>query len=314
VPKEIAGELRALGGVVAPVETANLYASLHAKAPTVGVKVTIDIAYGPDVRHRLDVYEPALRPQHAMPVLIFVHGGGFVTGDKTEPNSPYYANIGYHFARRGILTMLATYRLAPQHTWPSGALDVAEAVKWSRDNVERFGGDESRIVLMGHSAGASHVAAYGLERRHQPQAGPGIAGLVLVSGLYDPALEYLARDVFFGGQRRPLNDAYYGTDENRYADQATLRHLDGPPLPTLIVTAELDPLSMQAEAAILFAALSERDKACPGYILLRDHSHSHLSEIYAINTPDEALSGPVLSFMVARAPRSQRGESIRTST
>src|SRR5262249_7999455 len=96
VLKEIAGEFRGLGGVIAPVETANLYASMHAKAPTDGVKVTIDIAYGPDARHRLDVYEPVVRPQHAMPVLIFIHGGGFVTGDKTEPNSPYYANIGHH--------------------------------------------------------------------------------------------------------------------------------------------------------------------------------------------------------------------------
>src|SRR5262249_45988913 len=156
-----------------PVETAALYAPAHAKAPADGVKVTIDIAYGPDARHRLDVYAPAPQPSHAtvalMPVLIFIHGGGFVSGDKIEPNSPYYANIGHHFARRGVLTILATYRLAPLHVWPSGARDVGAVVKWARDNAGRFGGDDSRIVLMGHSAGASHVAAYGLERRHQPQ-------------------------------------------------------------------------------------------------------------------------------------------------
>jgi triacylglycerol lipase len=141
---------------------------------------------------------------------------------------------------------------------------------------------------MGHSSGASHVAAYGFERRHQPKDGTSLVGLVLVSGLYDPVLEYLARDAFFGGQRRPANDAYYGVNEARYAEQATLRHLDGPQLPTLIVTAKLDPIPMQAKGAILFAALSERDRACPQYIVLRDHSH--MSEIYSINTPDEALS------------------------
>lgn len=291
----LADKLRALGRVIAPVETTALYAPAHADAPTDGVTATVDIAYGPNPRHRLDVYEPALRPQQVMPVLIFLHGGGFISGDKQEPNTPYYANIGRHFARRGVLTVLPTYRLAPQHVWPSGALDVAAAVRWTRDNAGRFGGDPSRIVLMGHSAGASHAAAYGFERRHQPPGGSGVAGLVLVSGLYDPALEYLARDVFFGGQRRPMNDAYYGTDERRYADQAPLRHLDGPYVRTLIVAAELDPLAMQAEAAILFAALCERDKVSPDYIVLRDHSH--ISEIYSINTPDEALSKPVLDFI-----------------
>src|SRR5262249_33091066 len=112
--RSLADKLRALGRVIAPVETAALYAPAHAAAPTDGVTVTTDIAYGPDARHRLDVYEPEQRPQHGksvlMPVLIFIHGGGFISGDKREPDSPYYANIGHHFARRGVLTILATYR------------------------------------------------------------------------------------------------------------------------------------------------------------------------------------------------------------
>src|SRR5262249_13945479 len=163
--KGSAGELRALGRGIAPARTANLYASMHPEGPTDGVKVTIDIAYGPDARHRLDVYEPVVRPQHAMPVLIFIHGGGFVTGDKTEPNSPYYANIGHHFARRGVLTILATYRLAPQHTWARGAMDVAAAVKKGRPHVARLGGGAHRIRAMGHSAGGAPHAPSALERR-----------------------------------------------------------------------------------------------------------------------------------------------------
>jgi acetyl esterase/lipase len=80
VPMEIAGELRALGRVIAPLETAKLYAPVHANAPTDSVKATSNIAYGSHARHRLDVYEPVPRPQRPMPVLIFIHGGGFVGG------------------------------------------------------------------------------------------------------------------------------------------------------------------------------------------------------------------------------------------
>ncbi len=298
VPPEIASMLRDMGRVVDPPATAKLYAALQAQAPTDGVKRTADIAYGSDERHKLDLYEPTQRPPQAMPVLIFIHGGAFVGGNKAAPNSPYYQNIGTYFARHGVLTVLATYRLAPQHQWPTGAQDVGAAVTWTRDNAARFGGDTKRIVLMGHSAGAVHVAAYGLEKRRQGKSGSGLAGLVVVSGLYDPALDDMAREAFFGGQPSQANIAYYGSDPKRYAERATLRHLDAPKLPVLIVSAELDPVPMQAQGAMLFQALCNRDKACPGYIVLRDHSH--MSEVYAINTPDEALAKPVLDFVLAR--------------
>src|SRR4051794_5886454 len=78
VPPDIAAALRDLGRVVAPAETAKLYAPLQAQAPTDGVKRTADISYGANERNVLDVYEPAQRPSGRMPVLIFIHGGAFV--------------------------------------------------------------------------------------------------------------------------------------------------------------------------------------------------------------------------------------------
>ena len=96
--------------------TGELYAPLLAEAPKGGVKVTKDEKYGADERHRLDIYQPEKKPPVPTPILVFVHGGGFVRGDKGD-----FGNLGAYFARRGILTVTTNYRFAPKNMWPAGA-------------------------------------------------------------------------------------------------------------------------------------------------------------------------------------------------
>lgn len=297
VPPDIAAKLRAIGPVIDVPAVAELYALAQASAPHGGVKKTSDVHYGPDARNRLDIYAPPTKPEHPMPVLVFIHGGGFVRGDKSSPGSPFYDNIGYYFARHGVLTILATYRLAPQHPWPAGAEDVAAAVKWTHANAAKLGGDPKRIVLWGHSAGGAHAAAYGLDKRFQPKGGPALAGLILMAGVYDPVLEMEAAQQFSGSHPQESDTAYYGKDVKSYAAKAPLRHLTGPKLPVMLIVSELDPPMMHIETGALFAALCQRDKTCPTLVMPRDHDH--ISEAYAINTPDESVSGPVLAFIEA---------------
>ncbi len=296
VPPEIAAKLRAIGPVINVPAVAELYALPQASAPHEGVKKTADVKYGPDARNRLDVYAPPTRPAQPMPVLVFIHGGGFVRGDKSSPGSPFYDNIGYYFARHGVLTVLVTYRLAPQHPWPAGAEDVAAAVRWTHANAAKFGGDPKRVVLWGHSAGAAHAAAYGLDKRFQPKGGPSLAGLILMAGVYDPVLETEGAEQLHNSPES--NQAYYGKDVRAYAARAPIRHLTGPKLPVMLIISELDPAMMHIETGALFAALCQRDKTCPALVTPRDHDH--ISEAYAINTADESVSGPVLAFIVAR--------------
>src|SRR5262249_54865138 len=116
-----------------------------------------NIAYGEDARQILDVYQPIWRS--GAPVVIFIHGGAYVRGDK-DAYGEMYGNIATWFARQGLLGVNATYRLAPGAQWPSGADDVRGMVKWAKDNAAKFGGDGNRIYLIGHSAGATHVASY----------------------------------------------------------------------------------------------------------------------------------------------------------
>ena len=114
--------------------------------------------YGPDPRHRLDLY----REQNLedAPVFVFVHGGGFIMGDKRNPPGPFYRNVGDFAARQGWIGVVPTYPLAPDHPWPAGPEAVKRVVTWIRENVAWYGGNPDRIVLSGQSAGAVHVASY----------------------------------------------------------------------------------------------------------------------------------------------------------
>ena len=129
-----------------------------------------DIAYGPDERHRLDVFAPAARPGRAMPVVLFVPGGGFVGGAKSREGVPFYQNVGVFFAKNGVVGVTMNYRLAPKHMWPAGGEDVAAALRWIRKNIAEFGGDPERIFLFGQSAGGTHAAHYVFDERLQPPA------------------------------------------------------------------------------------------------------------------------------------------------
>lgn len=289
VPPDVAEQLRKIGTTVNPPAVGKIYDPLLANAPKDGIKQSKDVAYGKNERHKLDVYEPA-QAHTGAPVLIFVHGGGFSRGDKSG-----YENVGYYFARNGVVVLVASYRLAPKDMYPAGARDVGAMVKWAKANAAAHGGDPNKVFVMGHSAGAAHVAAYALDKRYQPKEGSGLAGAILVSGVYDPELEKMGGDAFKDADPVPRNDGYFGKDEKKYVSQAVLRNLSGAKLPLLIVYAALDPAMMQVEAGALYTALCRKNSACPGLLVLPDHDH--ISEASAINTSDTSLSAPVLRFV-----------------
>jgi triacylglycerol lipase len=284
--------IRAAGPVIDPPAAKALYAPLLAVAPR-GGETVLDIAYGPDERHRLDIYLPLDEGNPASgpaPVVIFLHGGGFIRGDKLER-----AAVGHYFSRHGVLAVLPNYRLGPRHRWPAAAEDVSAALAWTRAHVATHGGNPDHIVLAGESAGAAHIAAATLVRRFHPAGGLNIAGAFLASGVYNAELELLARRQLGIATPDPRNEAYFGTDFAGYRAMSTVELIDAAPFPLAISYAELDPVQMQAQAGELFARLVTRHGFQPRISVVRNHNH--LSQVYAINTGDEALSGPMLDFV-----------------
>ena len=112
-------------------------------------RVARDVAYGDGPRRRLDVYAPAERGAASRPVIVFIYGGSWSSGDKDD-----YEFLGAALAAQGFVVVLPDYRLVPQVRFPGFLEDCAAAVGWVSDQVSAYGGDPGRIVLMGHSAGA----------------------------------------------------------------------------------------------------------------------------------------------------------------
>jgi triacylglycerol lipase len=286
MPADMAAKVKAIGPVIDPPKTAVIYAPLQENEPYKGVRVLRDLEYGPDPRHLLDVFMPEKVAAPA-PVLVFVHGGGFIRGSKRTPGSPFYDNIMLAAARAGFIGVNATYRLAPEHRWPAGAEDVGDAVRWVRANIAAHGGDPKRITLMGHSAGAVHVASYLAFPEHHDAGGVAVARAILVSGLYDFTKM---------GQPGPPEQAYFGKQAGT-AEVSSLQGLTKSSVPLMVVYGGLDPAPFIEQSKLLNDALCAAGK-CPRLLYLP--AHSHMSEVYSINTADKSVSEPIFDFAKSR--------------
>jgi acetyl esterase/lipase len=150
---------------------------------------TRDLAYGDHGRHnRLDIWRRADLPAEAgAPVLVQVHGGAWMMGEKRGQAHPLMA----HLAERGWVCVTINYRLSPRAAWPDHIVDVKRALAWTRANIADHGGDPSFMVITGGSAGGHLSALAALTPGHaafQPgfeDADTSVAAAVPFYGVYD---------------------------------------------------------------------------------------------------------------------------------
>jgi acetyl esterase/lipase len=283
--EDLAWKLLEIGRVVDPAKTAALYAPMQEKEPYSGVRIERDLKYGPAERHLLDVFMPETGSS-ARPVLIYVHGGAFVGGNRrSPPGAPFYDNIMLWAVKNGFVGVNTTYRLAPASPWPSGAEDLASVVQWVTEKIAERGGDPARIFLMGQSAGGVHVAGYVSHPELHKVKGGGLAGAIMISGIYELT-------------GSPLGDpeiAYFGSDPSRYAGRSSLKGLVESKTPLMITAAELDPPRFIEQFELMKQATCKGANGCAKSFMLPQHSH--MSEVYAINTDDTRLTDQVLEFV-----------------
>ena len=152
-----------------------------------GVRVDPDLRYGPGERHVLDVYRSRMSGG-SRPVAVFFHGGGFRSGAKEE-----YRFVGVALASVGFVVVVPDYRLYPRAAFPEFLQDAADAVRWTKDNARKFGGDPGSVFLLGHSSGAYLAAMLALDprwlRRVLLSPRDDIAGWIGLSGPYGPRID-----------------------------------------------------------------------------------------------------------------------------
>lgn len=277
--------LLALGPQITPamVEgTAALMAAI-APPPDPALHIARDRQYGPDPRNRLDIFTRGT-PVRA-PVLVYVHGGGFTMGDKIREGTPFFDNVGQWAAQQGWIGVTLTYRLAPRHRWPAGPEDMAQAVQWLQANIGDYGGDPARIILVGHSAGGAHVSACIAFTRFHSGGSAGIAGAVLISGIYDPLIP----------PPDPFSDAYFGEGPDARRQARTIDGLLTTAVPLLFTVSEFDSREFHDQTAQLVQAWHAHKGSYPPLEYLA--GHNHISPAQSLGSAEDQLAGRIEDFV-----------------
>src|SRR6185437_12854073 len=246
-----------------------------------------DVAYGKDEKQRLDVYAP--KDVKQAPVVIFVHGGEWTRGDKSNVSyKPKFLN------ENGIVLVSINYRLTPPATHPAQPNDVAAAVRWVHDHAADFGGDAKKIVLMGHSAGCHLVTLVALDPRYLAAAKlrpAALAGVVAWSGgAYD-----LVEKVHAGGAYAGYIKKTFGASEDAWRDASPVTHAkDGQTKPPfLFVSIERGNASHKAAERLAKLIRDAKGKAQGTLLEGRDHFHAN----HLLGAPDDATGKVLIDFI-----------------
>jgi acetyl esterase len=218
-----------------------------ADAPTGELTVIRDLAMpglGGDLKLRLFDSRKTRKPG---PLLLFLHGGGFVFGD-LDTHEPFCAEI----ARELDLPVLAVdYRLAPENPWPAGVEDAIAAARWVAESPEALQREVTGLIVAGDSAGGNFAIIVSLALRDEPVRVPVLAQWLIYPAA-DPGKGYPSRTDFGSGYllTEPSLDWYeecYRADPDDWRYSPLVKSQMGMP-PTLVVTADLDPIRDQGRA------------------------------------------------------------------
>jgi acetyl esterase/lipase len=244
-----------------------------------GVVVHHNIPYGEHgERNLLDIYQPESPREGGFPVLLQVHGGAWMIGNKQQQALP----LMYHLAQRGWLCVACNYRLSPKDVFPAHIVDVKKTIAWIREHVEQYGGNADFLAITGGSAGGhlSSLAALTANKADwQPgfeQADTTISAAVPFYGVYD----FLDRDNIRGSMSMDstLEKYVFKTskvaDRDNWDDGSPLSHVSAEAPPMLVVQGSHDSLVWVEEARKFVASLREVSKQPVVYAELEGAQHA----------------------------------------
>jgi acetyl esterase/lipase len=267
-------------------------------APAHAQEIKRDIPYGDKAQERqvLDVYTP--KDAKAAPVVFWIHGGGWQTGDKKDVQLKPKA-----FNEKGIVFVSTNYRLLPSVDMGTLIRDVAKAVRWVHDHISEYGGDPKRLLIMGHSAGAQLAAIICTDDRYLKNEGLSldiVKGCVPVDGdTYDvPAIIATAEARWKAHGLPPAKFGHrekFGNDPDKHKDFSAVTHVAKdkgiPPFLLLHVAGHPD---VTAQAQRFGAVL--KDAAIPVTVFgARETTHSKINA--DLGSPDDPTTKVLFDFV-----------------
>jgi acetyl esterase/lipase len=239
-----------------------------------------DVEYGSLASQRLDLYIPD-DPEGSLPVVVFFHGGRWTNGSKDD-----YPFVGEALSSRGFLTVIPGYRRYPEVKFPSFLEDAALAVRWVHEHAAEYGGDPSKVFLMGHSSGAHMAAMLALDPEYLDAVGgqrEWLRGMVGLAGPYDflPITDADLQDLFGPPDRYPLSQP--------------IRYAADPRVPLLLLQGEADVDVKKKNAVNLSAVVRQNG----GHVTERYYPEvDHVGILAALSIPLRGRS-PILGDIAA---------------
>ena len=217
-----------------------------------GIQMVRDQAYGAHQQQRLDIYYKTPQNRGPLPIVLFIHGGAWINGDKSMLHC-----LCQRVASQGYLVININYRLAPQYLYQQQIQDISLAISWAQQKCHDYNGDPQRIFLAGDTAGANLALTYAIALGHpylrnalylKPSIDlEQLRGIVLIYGAFD-----LERGVFsyLPNVSKQFCEIFLGYSNEQLSEwvevASPLRHLH-PNIPPIFITAgEVDPLFTQS--------------------------------------------------------------------
>jgi acetyl esterase/lipase len=265
-------------------------------------KLTSDIPYVENGHQRqvLDIYTPDKSTTKSLPVMFWIHGGGWQVGDKSD-----VALKPKVLAERGFVFVSTNYRLLPDVEMDVLTRDVAKALGWVHKNIAKYGGDPRRIFVGGHSAGAQLAALLCTDHRYLEEVGvsfDSLKGCVPVDGdTYDiPKVIMTAehRQVLYGGKMITFGHRQkFGNDPLKHVDYSAVTHVaKGKSIPPFLILFFPGNPDTNAQARRLEAVLKQADIPATAYGK-SDSNHSRLNN--DLGKPDDPATQQFYKFLDA---------------
>ena len=267
------------------------------KPPAPALKLTAEnVKYGALDRQVLDVYSP--RDAKNLPVVFWIHGGGWQTGDKTSVQIKPQA-----FMDKGFVFVSTNYRLLPSVDMGTIVRDIAKSIRWVHDHIAEYGGDPKRLLVMGHSAGAQLAALICTDERYlkaEKLSLDIIKGCVPVDGdTYDvPAIIETAetrRRVHGLPQVKYGHREKFGNDPAKHKDFSAVTHVaKGKGIPPFLILHVADHPDTSAQAQRLGNVL--KDAGIPVTVFgARETTHNKINA--DLGRPDDPATKAVFEFL-----------------